>query len=198
MIKGKDKKMDFNINKKIETLEDVKEYFNKDQLECLICGKYYAGLGTHLALKHKIKVDDYKHMFNLPMSKGLVGNCTCNKMQKSLVRRNDSRMRITEYTMEAMRAARKAGKHTMRDYYKKAMKDALRSCDKLADRRKIADKKAIEILKLAAEEKISIKQASLKLSYDHNTVHRAARRNKNIAILVSLLKLGKEKGEYNG
>jgi hypothetical protein len=58
---------------KFETKEDVKEYLNHNELECLLCGKRYVFLGNHLIQAHKISCEDYRIMFNLPIKTPLAG-----------------------------------------------------------------------------------------------------------------------------
>ena len=53
------------------TRQDVERYFNGKTIECLLCGQRFRRLGQHLAAKHDMRVDDYRHRFGLPWSRGL-------------------------------------------------------------------------------------------------------------------------------
>lgn len=44
-----------------------------DKLLCHECGRWYQGLGTHIALAHDMTARDYKLAYGLPLTKGLVG-----------------------------------------------------------------------------------------------------------------------------
>jgi hypothetical protein len=54
------------------TMEEIKEYYSGDKIQCLICDKWYKELGWHLRAKHTMSCDEYKSKFGLPWSRGLV------------------------------------------------------------------------------------------------------------------------------
>jgi hypothetical protein len=71
-----------------KTKAEVEKYLSGDKLTCLICGEEKKSLGSHLFHKHKgIGIDDYKIMFGLPHSRGLVASLTASKQAESLKRR---------------------------------------------------------------------------------------------------------------
>lgn len=57
---------------KFTTPEEVYNYFNSERLICLLCGKTYKLLGTHLLI-HGSNVESYREKYGLPYSRGLVG-----------------------------------------------------------------------------------------------------------------------------
>lgn len=61
------------------TLEEVREYFSHDIIECLLCGKPYLNLSIHLIRTHGVPVDDYKISYGLPWGRGLLGQETREK-----------------------------------------------------------------------------------------------------------------------
>lgn len=61
-----------------KTIEEVEDYFGRDKLTCLICGKEYIALHKHLS-KHDISVDDYKERYGIPWRKGLISRTLCEK-----------------------------------------------------------------------------------------------------------------------
>ncbi len=65
-------------------MEEVSAYFSHDKLQCLLCGKEYAGLGNHVVEGHGISVDDYKEKFGLPWSSGLSGKTLKTNQSKRL------------------------------------------------------------------------------------------------------------------
>jgi hypothetical protein len=54
-----------------KTRRDIERYFSGDTIECLICGRHFKRLQTHLAAKHGMTADDYKSRFGLPWTRGL-------------------------------------------------------------------------------------------------------------------------------
>jgi hypothetical protein len=63
-------------------LQEVEEYVSGDKVCCLLCGKYYKSLGSHIAV-HAIDIEDYKKKYNIPRKVPLVGTKTRNKMRDS-------------------------------------------------------------------------------------------------------------------
>jgi hypothetical protein len=53
------------------TPAEVDRYFSGKTIKCLICGRRFQRLGTHLEAKHDMSVDDYRTRFGLPWSRGL-------------------------------------------------------------------------------------------------------------------------------
>jgi hypothetical protein len=53
------------------TRREIERYFGGDTIECLICGRHFKRLHTHLAAKHGMAVDEYKRRFGLPWTRGL-------------------------------------------------------------------------------------------------------------------------------
>jgi len=53
------------------TRRDIECYFSGDTIECLICGRHFKRLQTHLVAKHGVAADDYKRRFGLPWTRGL-------------------------------------------------------------------------------------------------------------------------------
>jgi hypothetical protein len=49
----------------------VKRYFRGKTIRCLLCGKTFRRLASHLAYKHHMSADDYKAVHGLPWSRGL-------------------------------------------------------------------------------------------------------------------------------
>ena len=49
-----------------KTRSDIARYFGGNAIECLICGRRFKRLHTHLAAKHGMAADDYKKRFGLP------------------------------------------------------------------------------------------------------------------------------------
>jgi hypothetical protein len=73
--------------KKFQTLEQVKQYFAGETIECLLCGKQYKSLATHIQRIHNVSVDDYKIKYGLPFSIGLVAEETRKKYSNAMLLR---------------------------------------------------------------------------------------------------------------
>jgi hypothetical protein len=54
-----------------KTRRDIERYFSGDTIECLICGRHFKRLQTHLAAKHGVAAGEYKRRFGLPWTRGL-------------------------------------------------------------------------------------------------------------------------------
>jgi predicted transcriptional regulator len=54
------------------TLKQVREYYSHTKIQCLICGRLRNSLGNHLSI-HKLTVEEYKEMYGLPWTVGLIG-----------------------------------------------------------------------------------------------------------------------------
>jgi hypothetical protein len=54
-----------------KTRREIERYFSGDTIECLICGRHFKRLQTHLAVKHGVAADEYKSRFGLPWTRGL-------------------------------------------------------------------------------------------------------------------------------
>ena len=67
------------MNRQFKTKEEIEEYFSGDRIQCLICNKWYKEIGWHLKAKHELSCDEYKEMFGLPWSRGLVSEDLHNK-----------------------------------------------------------------------------------------------------------------------
>lgn len=80
---------------RLESKKDVEEYFSGDRIQCLICGKWYKALVSHITM-HGISVDEYRDRFNIPWGRGLVSQLTKEKQAIALKTRyanNDKSLR---------------------------------------------------------------------------------------------------------
>lgn len=50
----------------------IGSYYDGDQIQCLLCGKFYQSLASHLSRVHLMSPTDYKLKYKLPMHRGLV------------------------------------------------------------------------------------------------------------------------------
>ncbi len=109
---------------KFRTKEEVEAYFATDKIECLLCGKWFKVIGgAHLIRAHGITGDEYKEMFGLPWSRGLVGKLS---REKSSVRMKgewaDGKMVNTREKLKRMRpGAARPFQPFHRDFLSKSM-----------------------------------------------------------------------------
>jgi hypothetical protein len=54
-----------------KTRREIERYFSGNTIECLLCGRHFKRLQTHLAAKHDMTADEYKERFGLPWTRGL-------------------------------------------------------------------------------------------------------------------------------
>lgn len=55
------------------TKAEVAAYFAGDKLVCLLCGRAFRKLGTHVTCGHGMSVIEYQDMFGIPRRRSLVG-----------------------------------------------------------------------------------------------------------------------------
>lgn len=58
--------------------EELDKYFESDKITCLLCGKAYKALPSHLAV-HEYTEREYKKKYKIPTSYGLIGSETRQK-----------------------------------------------------------------------------------------------------------------------
>ncbi|MCP4690042.1 MAG: MucR family transcriptional regulator [Desulfobacterales bacterium] len=64
---------------KLRTKEEVDAHFSGDKIQCLLCGKWFKALGTHLLRQHDVTHDEYRERYGLPWTRGLTGRATFKK-----------------------------------------------------------------------------------------------------------------------
>jgi ROS/MUCR transcriptional regulator protein len=52
------------------TRQEVEDYFGRDAVVCLLCGRSFRALGRHL-YRHSISIREYKELYGLPLDRGL-------------------------------------------------------------------------------------------------------------------------------
>jgi hypothetical protein len=46
--------------------------YSADKLQCMICGKWYVQIGTHVVQRHKMTAREYREDMGLPLKRGVV------------------------------------------------------------------------------------------------------------------------------
>ena len=69
----------FKVELPLDTLENgygylgcILKHKKSGKIQCHICGKWFDNLSTHIQQTHKLKIENYKRKFGLPMGYGLV------------------------------------------------------------------------------------------------------------------------------
>ncbi len=65
----------YPIEEPFKSIEDVKKYLSGDRIVCLLCGKDYRALPTHLKV-HTYTERAYKEKYKIPANCGLIGSDT--------------------------------------------------------------------------------------------------------------------------
>lgn len=85
-----------------KTRQEIERYFGEKTIQCLLCGARFRRLGTHLAAKHGVSVDEYRRRFGLPWSRGLTSEASrlasgWTEARKAKARRLARASRFFEY-----------------------------------------------------------------------------------------------------
>ncbi len=78
---------------KFGTKAEIDDYFAGNKVECLLCGKLFKTLPTHLERTHGITADDYREQYGLPWKRGLCGVGTSEKLSKNMLERQKNGFR---------------------------------------------------------------------------------------------------------
>lgn len=77
------------------TKDQVLAYLSGDKIQCLLCGKWYKALGTHINAVHEYDVEKYKLRFGIPWTYGIVCAHT-SKLHGDAVRKSPHFDSLTE------------------------------------------------------------------------------------------------------
>jgi len=80
----------FGSRGKFSTMKELQNYFEENELTCLLCGKPCVQLVAHIGPAHGLSADDYKEQFGIPWTYGLAGKAfrrRCSLRMKALRRR---------------------------------------------------------------------------------------------------------------
>ena len=62
----------YPIETPFESIDDVREYLSGDRIVCLLCGRSFRRIGTHLIKIHGISFDEYREKYNIPWTFSLI------------------------------------------------------------------------------------------------------------------------------
>lgn len=72
---------------KFETKTEIDDYLARNEIQCLLCGKWFKALPTHIERTHGITAGDYRERFGLPWDRGLCGTGPSKKLSKNMLER---------------------------------------------------------------------------------------------------------------
>jgi len=156
--------------------EAVRDYLSGDKITCLLCGKQYRSIGSHLRI-HAITADDYKIKYNIPISAGLIVEEVSNVMSEQALR--PERLEISRKNIS--HAPRNDGRppRFVPDYIRKAARKRL--VEKALPVRqstyctKMTEEEVREYERLIIEERFSKDAAARKVGYAYQTLDYARR-----------------------
>jgi hypothetical protein len=67
--------------------QEVHDYLKGDKIQCLLCGKWFKMLATHIVRVHNISVDDYKIKYQIPWTYGLICSDSAKKCRQNCIKR---------------------------------------------------------------------------------------------------------------
>jgi hypothetical protein len=73
--------------------KEIDHYFAGGKIQCLLCGKWFIALPTHLERTHNITADEYKERYGLPWKRGLCGVGLRIKRSKIMLNRRENGFR---------------------------------------------------------------------------------------------------------
>ena len=85
--------------------DEYKQYFVGDRIICLLCGKHYRALGSHLKVSHEVDTEEYKKKYGIFWTKAL----TCNDLRKDQSDIAKERIANGEFLPTSIEARRKRG-----------------------------------------------------------------------------------------
>jgi predicted transcriptional regulator len=71
-----------------EVKPSLKDVFKENEIVCLLCGKAYTALGTHLSTRHNITSDEYRDQFGIPFYQPLVAISKYERRKRDSIERS--------------------------------------------------------------------------------------------------------------
>jgi predicted transcriptional regulator len=84
---------------------NLKQYFKKDEVICIICSKGFKTLKRHLTVVHDLKPGEYKKQFGIPSKQSLVAKAYSEKWRQAALDRGQGEILAKA---RAVRAAKKS------------------------------------------------------------------------------------------
>ena len=100
--------------------DDIEEYCQNVQIECLECGRLFSFLPPHLRRAHDMTADEYREAHNIPASAPLAGTAYREAHRAKIQRQVASGALDYQHLARATEEARTAGRGQLRDYDREA------------------------------------------------------------------------------
>ncbi len=107
----------FPCEGRFQTKEEVDEYFSHEKIQCLLCGRWFRNLPTHLRLSHDEDVESYRATYGLPWRRGLSGTESRNLRSEQLKKRIEDGFK-SPIIHKNVNRKRKSGRETDQPYYR--------------------------------------------------------------------------------
>jgi hypothetical protein len=140
---------------KFRAKTEIENYFAGNKVQCLLCGKLFKALPTHLERTHDITADDYREQYGLPWKRGLCGVGTSEKLSINMLERRSQGFRAP-----IEKTCKNTGRRNRRPdqpFLVKAKKDNIQRL--IEKYRKYADQDYRNVLKKMLKEKIGLNEA---------------------------------------
>lgn len=140
---------------KFETKTEIDEYLSGHKIQCLLCGKQFKALPTHLERTHNITADDYRDRYGLPWRRGLCGVELSEKMRKNMLDRRKDGFRPN--ILAAQKKSVTANRRPDQPFLVKAKNDNLKPV--IDKQRKYCDQDFWNVLEKMLHEKVGLNEA---------------------------------------
>ncbi len=153
---------------RFQTRAQVDRYFTGKTIKCLVCGRWFRRLATHLAFKHDMDAAEYKARFGLPWTRGLTSDASHRKSGWTKKRRLQARRlaKKTRFFDFAHLSPRRESPAYIRDRWTKSLGKHARGFDRQFERR----------VYMLFKKRMIDREIAEVLGVDKNTVNRRTRR----------------------
>lgn len=160
---------------KFTTRQEIYNYFSSDKVQCLLCGKRFKRLPTHLKMIHELESDEYRARYGLPWKHALCGKELSLKLSNTMKRRRESGFRPD--IDAARKKSKQARKRQDQPFFKKVRSENIISGNK--KRRKYSDEDYRNVLTVMSAGNMTLDEACESEEMpSYSLVYQYARRNK--------------------
>ena len=84
----------FPIEEPFQNIQEVRKYLSGDRMICLLCGKSFRRIGTHIEKMHGLTIEKYKEKYKIPWTYGLICSDSSQLYANAMKRRVDDGFEI--------------------------------------------------------------------------------------------------------
>ena len=132
----------YPLQERIFTKKEVLEYFSQDTITCLLCGNEFQAIRPHHMSKiHNKSLDEYRDLYGLPYSKGLLSKTSYEKQRDRFAKMREEGVIVydPEQTKMAHDAVRSGGSRTSKCRFENARSQSKKANEIGAKKRTIPD-----------------------------------------------------------